>query len=41
MATSFIDKARITVKAGHGGNGVVGIGILLVAAVITLAAFSL
>ena len=23
MATSFIDKARITVKAGHGGNGVV------------------
>lgn len=23
MATSFIDKARITVKAGNGGNGVV------------------
>ena len=23
MATGFIDKARITVKAGHGGNGVV------------------
>ena len=23
MATSFIDKARITVKAGSGGNGVV------------------
>ena len=21
MATSFIDKARITVKAGNGGNG--------------------
>ena len=23
MATSFIDKARITVQAGNGGNGVV------------------
>ena len=23
MATSFIDKARITVRAGNGGNGVV------------------
>ena len=23
MASSFIDKARITVKAGNGGNGVV------------------
>ena len=23
MATSFVDKARITVKAGNGGNGCV------------------
>ena len=23
MATTFIDKARITVRAGNGGNGVV------------------
>ena len=23
MATEFIDKARITVRAGNGGNGVV------------------